>query len=75
MDFRTDWFVLDVVEDIDAEGSNQQQRSVTVYLQSLSSDDVVEMRVPRQESTLPEYRNLRDEVRSAELAGRLTSAN
>jgi hypothetical protein len=76
LDFRCDWFVLDVVEDIDADESAQRRNwAASVILQSLASDDVIDVRWPRLDSASATRARLREEIRLRELNQKVASSN
>jgi hypothetical protein len=75
IDFTTDWFVLDVVEDIAADKADTDLgRAALVVLQSLSAPDLTQYRSPRDEAQSEERDRLMDQVQATG-QGALASAS
>ena len=55
IDFTTDWFVVDVVENLDANQDDRDRgHGATVILQRIDSGEIVEWRMPSVESRSPD---------------------
>jgi len=67
VDFSTGWFVIDVVEDParDRVTAGDRARGVTVLVGRMDSPEVIEIRIPEEDSGHPERRRFEDEVRSS----------
>jgi hypothetical protein len=75
-DFRSDWFVLDIVENIDADKDLQSRGwGASVILQSMNNDDVSQRRSPREDATSRELKRLREQVTLANLGGARAQGN
>jgi hypothetical protein len=68
IDYGTDWYVLDIIADVDSSG--REGRSARVVLQSLRSGEVTEVRHPQRDVNDPVRLQLLDETRLSELAQR-----
>jgi hypothetical protein len=75
IDYGTDWFVLDVVEDINADRQTEDRGwGASVLLQSLENDKVTLMGDPSVSADDPERERLREAVEDADRASDLASA-
>jgi len=68
IDFGTDWFVLDIVADLDSAGSSAGRRNANVLLQSITHPAVSAWRSPVRDKDSIRREQLEDQVESAELA-------
>lgn len=76
VDFSTEWFVLDVVENIDADKATQQRGwGASVILQNISKDDVSQVRIPQNDATSRELKRLRERVTLDKLGGAQAQAD
>ncbi len=73
IDFGTEWFVLDIIEDMDTSGRDgggtlpgQEGRAARVVLQNMHNGDVMEIRHPRRDIGNPDRQRLQDEARWAD---------
>jgi hypothetical protein len=75
IDFETDWFLLDIIADIDA-GDDLRSRGwgARVLLQSVSDPGVTVVQEPQRMNRDFERDQLRDAVNLAELDGDVASA-
>lgn len=70
IDYSSDWFILDILEDPAADAQELRNRTgALVMLQSLTNDTVVQVRVPRFDANNPELKRLREEVQFSDRAG------
>ena len=68
IDFTTDWFVVDVVENLDANQDDRDRgHGATVILQRIDSGEIVEWRMPSVESRSPDRERLDGFVEEADL--------
>lgn len=74
IDYSTDWFVLDVIEEVGSQAPNEQPAAALVLIQSLNGKDLIEVRYPRIDVSDAERQHLREEVRLAELANAVAKA-
>lgn len=66
IDYSTDWFVLDIVQDIGADqNAISQGLGAMVLLQSLSDESLTQTRQPRDDASNSERSFLRQEVQAA----------
>ena len=76
IDYATDWFLLDVVEDLSAaDGDATRNWAAAVLLQSLSEQGQTQMRYPRDDSLNHERDYLLQEVRAAEITDVAAAGN
>ncbi len=68
IDFGTDWFVVDVVEDLDASSDDLDRgHGATVILQRIDSGEIVEWRMPRSDTKSLDRERLDGFVEQADL--------
>ena len=66
INYSTDWFVLDVVEDMAADKQDiDHGRGAVVWLQSLSTEGITEVRSPRDDHDNPDRQFLNQQVKLA----------
>lgn len=72
IDYGTEWFVLDIVEDFDAEregsGPGREGQAARVILQNMINGEVTEIRHPRRDRTSIERQRLQDEAAWADVS-------
>lgn len=75
INYNTDWFVLDVVEDLGAERQDVDHGSgAVVLLQSLTAEGVTELRSPRDDRVNPDRQFLSQQVKLAAAESPVTVA-
>lgn len=75
VDYRTDWFVLDIVADLDAAATEiRAQTAAAAVLQCLSTGQVAPPRVPREDDDEVRER-LREQVRDADAEAALAAGS
>lgn len=72
IDFGTDWFVLDIVEDTEGDGGSstgpgREGRAARVVLQHIISGEITEVRHPRTDLSNTDRLRLEDEIRFADV--------
>lgn len=70
IDFGTEWYVLDIIEDVQSDGGAQgpgrEGRAARVVLQSLYSGEIMELRHPEGDLSDPVRLRLLEEIRFAD---------
>ena len=76
VDYRTDWFVLDIVADLDAAAPDiREQTAAEAVLQCLSTGQVAPPRDPREDAKDEARKRLREQVREADAEAALAAGS
>ncbi len=75
VDFNTDWFLLDIIDDIDADREDRDRGyAASVLIQNIRDPDTIVQRFPKTEANTTNRRRLLQDVDLADLASEVAAA-